>query len=66
VNRGSRLENCTNNFSGFRNINPRERVVLLDEKQPLLLQLGTQQGQFNTLADSDILDCYVVMEYTLQ
>ena len=34
VNRGCRLENCTNNFSGFRNIDPRERVVPAVEKTP--------------------------------
>jgi RNA polymerase sigma-70 factor (ECF subfamily) len=34
VNRGSRLENCTNNSSGFRNIDPRERVVPAIEKTP--------------------------------
>jgi len=34
VNRGCRLENCTNDFSGFRNIDPRERVVPAVEKTP--------------------------------
>jgi RNA polymerase sigma-70 factor (ECF subfamily) len=34
VNRGSRLENCTNNFSGFRNIDPHEQVVPAIEKTP--------------------------------
>jgi hypothetical protein len=43
-----------------------EIQTLIDETQPWLLQLGTTQGQFNTLKDTDILDCYLVAEYTLQ
>ena len=34
VNRGSRLENCTNSFSGFGNIDPPERMVPAVEKTP--------------------------------
>jgi len=34
MNPGSRLENCVNNFSGFENINPLERVVPALEKTP--------------------------------
>ncbi len=44
VNRGSRLENCTNNFSGCRNIDPRERVVPAIEKTPHLSE-DTLAGQ---------------------
>ena len=44
VNRGSRLENCTNNFSGFRNIDPRERVVPAIETTPHLSE-NTLAGQ---------------------
>ena len=43
-----------------------EIQTLIDETQPWLLQLGTSQGQFNSLNESDILDCYLVTEYTLQ
>ena len=43
-----------------------EAQMLMDETQPWTLQLGTTQGQFNTLKDADILDCYLVAEYTLQ
>ena len=43
-----------------------EIQTLIDETQPWLLQLGTTQGQFNTLKDTDVLDCYLVTEYTLQ
>jgi hypothetical protein len=39
--------------------------VDLDETQPWIIQLGTKPGQFNTLADGVILDCYLVLEYTL-
>jgi RNA polymerase sigma-70 factor (ECF subfamily) len=42
VNRGRRLENCTNSFSGFGNIDPPERVVPAVEKT-------THQSE-NTLA----------------
>jgi hypothetical protein len=39
--------------------------VDLGETQPWIIQLGTKPGQFNTLADGVILDCYLVLEYTL-
>jgi hypothetical protein len=52
--------------NGFYNAGQDGLGFLLDETQPCLLQLGTQQGLFNTLADGDILDCYMVVEYTLQ
>jgi hypothetical protein len=52
--------------NGFYSASQDGLGFLLDETQPFLLQLGTQQGQFNSLADGDILDCYTVVEYTLQ
>jgi hypothetical protein len=38
----------------------------LDPTQPWTIQLGLKQGQFNSLNDGDILDCYLVVQYTLQ
>lgn len=43
-----------------------EAQLPMDETQPWILQLGTAQNQFNTLADADLLGCYLVAEYTLQ
>lgn len=43
-----------------------EIQTLIDDTQPWMLQLGTTQGQFNTLKDTDIMDCYLIAEYTLQ
>jgi hypothetical protein len=38
----------------------------LDPTQPWIVQIGTKPAQFNTLKDGDILDCYLLIEYTLQ
>jgi hypothetical protein len=43
-----------------------EAQVPMDEAHPWVLQLGATQGQFNTLSEGDILNCYLVAEYTLQ
>jgi hypothetical protein len=52
--------------NGFFIIEQDNLGFLLDPGQPWLLQLGTQQGQFNTLVDGDISEAYMVVEYTLQ
>lgn len=36
--------------------------INLDETQPWVVILGTSAGKFNTLADGDIVDCYLVIE----
>jgi hypothetical protein len=41
-------------------------ALALDQAQPWVLQIGTKPGQFNTLTDGDVLDCYLLVEYTLQ
>jgi len=51
VNRGSRLENCTNNFSGFGNIDPRERVVPAIEKTPHLSENSLAGQRVDQLLD---------------
>ncbi len=33
--------------------------------QPWVIQLGTKPNQFNTLSEGDVLDCYLLVEYTL-
>jgi len=43
-----------------------ESQLLMDESQSWILQLGTTQGQFNTLKDTDVLDCYLIAEYSMQ
>jgi hypothetical protein len=37
-----------------------------DPTQPWVIQIGTSAGQFNTLNAGDVLDCYLLIEYTLQ
>jgi RNA polymerase sigma-70 factor, ECF subfamily len=53
--RGSRLENCAGGFSGFRDIDQREQVVLEVEKVAHQSEnvLGGQRVEFPSLADSD-------------
>jgi hypothetical protein len=41
-------------------------AINLDETQPWTIQLGKTAANFNTLSEADILDCYLVAEYTLQ
>lgn len=40
--------------------------ILLDETQPWSLQLRKQGGTFNGITDSELAECYIVVEYTLQ
>ena len=40
--------------------------LAFDPTQPWIIELGTKAGQFNTMNDGDVLDCYLVVEYTLQ
>jgi hypothetical protein len=52
--------------NGFYTITQNGGLAIdLDETQPWVIQLGTSAGKFNTLTESDILDCYLVAEYTL-
>ena len=41
-------------------------ALAFDAAQPWMIQIGTKPGQFNTLRDGDVLECYLLMEYTLQ
>ena len=40
--------------------------TLLDESQPWELQLTKTPGNFSTLTDAEVAECYMVAEYTLQ
>lgn len=52
--------------NGFYTITQNGGLAIdLDETQPWVIQLGTSAGKFNTLTETDILDCYLVAEYTL-
>ncbi len=51
VTRGIRLENCTNNFCGFGNIDPRERVVPAIEKTPHLSENSLAGQRVDQLLD---------------
>jgi hypothetical protein len=40
-------------------------ALTFDPTQPWVIQIGTRPGQFNTLNDGDVLDSYLLIEYTL-
>jgi GH18 family chitinase len=59
--------NFTTAGNGFRVAQQDGGLVLtFDPTQAWVVQIGTSPGQFNTLTDGDVLDCYLLVEYTLQ
>ena len=60
------LNNFISKGNGFRVTQQNGGLALtLDPTQPWMIQIGTRAGQFNTLNDGDVLDCYLLIEYTL-
>jgi hypothetical protein len=39
--------------------------LAFDPTKPWIIRLGTSPGQFNTLTDGDVLDCHLLVKYTL-
>jgi len=55
MNPGIRLENCVNNFSGFQNINPLERVVPAIEKTPHQSEGALAEQGVRQLLNADVV-----------
>lgn len=43
----------------------KELDIAIDETQPWLLRIKTAEGDFNDLAEGDVEECFVLLEYSL-